>query len=51
VNRNVSECPSILIEGAFVCNPEDEVRLRDPRTLERMADAIAAGVVDVIGGG
>lgn len=48
VNRNISPCPSILVEGAFVCNPEDEVRLRDQRTLERMADAIAAGVADVL---
>jgi N-acetylmuramoyl-L-alanine amidase len=49
VNRNVSPCPSILIEGGFVCHPEDEVRLRDGLTLQRMAEAIAAGVVDVIG--
>lgn len=49
VNRNVSPCPSILIEGGFVCHPEDEIRLRDQATLERMAGAIASGVLDVVG--
>lgn len=50
VNRNISPCPSILIEGGFVCNPYDEVRLRDPAVLERMAEAIARGVVDTLRG-
>ncbi len=44
VNRNLSDCPSILIEGGFVCNPEDEVLLRKTETLKKMADAIARGV-------
>lgn len=48
VNRNISPCPSILIEGGFVCNPYDEVRLRDRATLERMAGAIAQGVKDTL---
>jgi N-acetylmuramoyl-L-alanine amidase len=51
VNRNVSECPSILIEAAFVCNPVDEIRLRDPAMLRRLAEALAAGVADVVSGG
>lgn len=51
VNRNISPCPSILIEGGFVCNPYDEFKLRDPATLQRMAGAIAQGVVDTVRGG
>jgi N-acetylmuramoyl-L-alanine amidase len=50
VNRNISPCPSILIEGGFVCNPLDEIRLRDQRTLEKMAEAIARGIVDSVTG-
>ncbi|MBI3735861.1 N-acetylmuramoyl-L-alanine amidase, partial [Candidatus Sumerlaeota bacterium] len=45
VNRNISVCPSVLIEGGFVCNPADEVNLRKTETLETMSDAIARGVV------
>lgn len=45
VNRNLSICPSILVEGGFVCNPLDEIHLRQTATLERMAHAIAEGVV------
>ena len=50
VNRNVSICPSILVEGGFVCHPEDEIKLRDTRTLEAMGDAIARGVVNLMSG-
>lgn len=44
VNRNLSPYPSILVEGAFVCNPEDEFKLRKTETLKAMARSIAEGV-------
>lgn len=47
VNRNVSACPSILVENAFVCHPEDEIRLRDARALAECAEAVARGIVRV----
>jgi N-acetylmuramoyl-L-alanine amidase len=46
VNRNISLCPSVLVETAFVCNPEDEARLRKTATLKQTARAIAEGVRD-----
>src|SRR5690606_9132903 len=33
------DIPSILIETAFISNPQEEVRLRDPAYQEQMADA------------
>lgn len=51
VNRNVSPCPSILVEGAFICNPADEVHLRDTRQLRVLAEAIAEGVLRTMRGG
>lgn len=48
VNRNLSPCPSILVEGGFVCNPVDEVQLRNAGTLKAMAGAIARGVVNLM---
>lgn len=50
VNRNVSPCPSVLVEGAFVCNPHDEVKLRSTKHLSQVAAAIADGVVRLMSG-
>jgi N-acetylmuramoyl-L-alanine amidase len=41
VNRNLSICPSILIESAFISNPEDETKLRRTGTIESEAQTIA----------
>jgi N-acetylmuramoyl-L-alanine amidase len=38
------DVPSMLIETAFISNPEEERRLRDPGHQERLAGAIHAGV-------
>lgn len=48
VMRNITFCPSVLVEGGFVCHPEDEILLRDSAFLEKMADALAQGVVETI---
>jgi N-acetylmuramoyl-L-alanine amidase len=38
------DIPSILVETAFITNPEEEKRLRDPKHQAKVADAILAGV-------
>ena len=38
------DIPSILVETAFISNPQEERRLRDPAYQNRMADAILAGI-------
>ena len=38
------DIPSILVETAFISNPDEERKLRDPVYQEKMADAIADGV-------
>jgi len=38
------DIPSILVETAFITNPEEEKRLRDARHQAQVADAILAGV-------
>jgi N-acetylmuramoyl-L-alanine amidase len=38
------DIPSILIETAFISNPDEEKKLRDPRYQVKMAEAIADGV-------
>jgi len=40
------DVPSILVETAFISNPAEEKRLRDPAWQKKMADAIAGGVQD-----
>lgn len=50
VNRNVSICPSVLVESAFVCNPEDEYKLRQTETLKASARTIAAAVRQYVAG-
>jgi N-acetylmuramoyl-L-alanine amidase len=38
------DIPSILVETAFISNPEEERKLRDASYQSKMADAIADGV-------
>ncbi len=38
------DIPSILVETAFISNPEEERKLKDAAYQERMADAILAGI-------
>jgi len=38
------DIPSMLVETAFISNPDEERRLRDPAYQARLADAIHAGV-------
>ncbi len=42
---------SVLVETAFLSNPEDEARIVAPDFLERAADAIAGGILDYLGDG
>ncbi len=39
------DIPSILVETAFISNPDEERRLRDPRFQADMADALLRGIV------
>jgi N-acetylmuramoyl-L-alanine amidase len=38
------DIPSILVETAFISNPEEEKKLNDPRFQDKMADAIVSGI-------
>ena len=38
------DVPSILIETAFISNPDEELKLRDPRHQARYAESIADGI-------
>jgi N-acetylmuramoyl-L-alanine amidase len=38
------DIPSILIETAFISNPDEELKLRDPRQQQRFAESIADGI-------
>ena len=38
------DIPSILVETAFISNPEEEKRLNDAAYQEKMADALLAGI-------
>jgi len=38
------DIPSILVETAFISNPDEERKLRDPRYQDRLADALFAGI-------
>lgn len=40
------DVPSILVETAFISNPSEEKRLRDPGWQQKIASAIASGVQD-----
>ncbi len=38
------DIPSILVETAFISNPEEEAQLRDPAYRVRLVDALTAGI-------
>jgi N-acetylmuramoyl-L-alanine amidase len=38
------DIPSILVESAFISNPEEETRLRDPQYQARLVHALAIGI-------
>jgi N-acetylmuramoyl-L-alanine amidase len=38
------DIPSILVETAFISNPEEEAQLRDPAYRSRLVDALATGI-------
>lgn len=38
------DIPSILVETAFISNPEEEQKLRDPDYQDQLVDALAAGI-------
>ena len=38
------DIPSILVETAFISNPAEELKLRDPREQQRFAESIADGI-------
>jgi N-acetylmuramoyl-L-alanine amidase len=40
------DVPSMLIETAYISNPADERRLRDPAGQQRLAEAIFTGIAD-----
>ncbi|HWG77570.1 MAG TPA: N-acetylmuramoyl-L-alanine amidase [Steroidobacteraceae bacterium] len=40
------DVPSMLVETAYISNPTEERRLRDPRQQQRLAAAILSGIAD-----
>jgi N-acetylmuramoyl-L-alanine amidase len=38
------DVPSILVETAFISNPDEEAKLRDPVYQEKLVDALCAGI-------
>ena len=38
------DIPSILVETAFISNPDEEARLNDETYQDRIADAVVAGI-------
>jgi len=38
------DIPSILVETAFISNPEEEKKLRDPDYQDQLVDALASGI-------
>lgn len=38
------DIPSILVETAFISNPEEEKKLNDPKYQDKMAEAIVSGI-------
>ena len=39
------DIPSVLVETAFISNPDEERRLRDEAYQDRLADALMRGIV------
>lgn len=38
------DVPSILVETAFISNPEEEAKLRDPKYQDKLVNALATGI-------
>ena len=38
------DIPSILVESAFISNPEEEAKLRDPQYQAQLVHALAIGI-------
>jgi len=38
------DIPSILVETAFISNPEEEAKLRDPQYQEKLVHALVTGI-------
>ncbi len=38
------DIPSILVESAFISNPEEEAKLRDPAYQAKLVQALATGI-------
>lgn len=47
VTRHV-RAPAVLVEGGFLSNPGEAKKLADPAYRQRLADAIAAGIVEYL---
>jgi N-acetylmuramoyl-L-alanine amidase len=43
------DIPSILVETAFISNPEEEKKLRDPDYQDKLVDALASGIARYFG--
>ncbi|WP_457427520.1 N-acetylmuramoyl-L-alanine amidase [Roseateles sp. P5_E7] len=43
------DIPSILVETAFISNPEEEKKLRDPAYQDQLVDALASGIAKYFG--
>jgi len=43
------DIPSILVETAFISNPEEEKKLRDPDYQDELVDALASGIAKYFG--
>jgi N-acetylmuramoyl-L-alanine amidase len=43
------DIPSVLVETAFISNPDEETRLRSDAYQDQLADAIMRGVRDYFG--
>ena len=38
------DIPSILVETAFICNPDEELKLRSERHQQKFAESIHEGI-------
>lgn len=43
------DIPSILVETAFISNPDEEKKLRDPDYQDQLVDALASGIAKYFG--